>query len=158
MPLTKRKRLYADARLAGMGMKKAAIAAGCPDRTAQQAASRYEKDADVLAAMGRSVSAGGVKVAEPESKRHNVRAPTPDPDPYIPSDASGALEFLKGVMNDLEADPKLRIDAAKALASYTVAKPGPHSKGKKEMTQDKAEDAFKRFQPAGRPRLIVNNG
>ncbi len=43
MALTEQKRRYAAARLSGMGKKAAAIEAGCPERTAAQAASRYEK-------------------------------------------------------------------------------------------------------------------
>ena len=40
-------------------------------------------------------------------------------------------------------DLKIRLDAAKALASFTIAKPG--EKGKKEIQADKAEKAAKKF-------------
>ncbi|MEQ6526241.1 terminase small subunit [Pseudomonas aeruginosa] len=131
MALTEQKRRYAAARLSGMGKKAAAIEAGCPERTAAQAASRYEKDPDVQAAMGRQL-----KVAE-----RKVAATSADPDPYIPARSDDPLEFMRQVMNDLEADPKLRLDAAKSLAAFTVAKPG--EKGKKEERQEKAEQAGK---------------
>ncbi|MFG8224683.1 terminase small subunit [Pseudomonas aeruginosa] len=131
MALTEQKRRYAAARLSGMGKKAAAIEAGCPERTAAQAASRYEKDPDVQAAMGRQL-----KVAEKK-----VAATSADPDPYIPAKSDDPLEFMRQVMNDLEADPKLRLDAAKSLAAFTVAKPG--EKGKKEERQEKAEQAGK---------------
>lgn len=120
MALTEQKRRYAAARLSGMPKKAAAIEAGCPEKTASQAASRYEKDADVLAAMGRAVVA--------QANKQEVTAE--DPDPYIPAQADEPLAFFRGVMNDLVADPKLRLDAAKALAQYTLAKPG--EAGKKE--------------------------
>ncbi|HHL2226990.1 TPA: terminase small subunit [Pseudomonas aeruginosa] len=131
MALTEQKRRYAAARLSGMGKKAAAIEAGCPEKTAAQAASRYEKDPDVQAAMGRQL-----KVAEKK-----VVATSVDPDPYIPARSDDPLEFMRQMMNDLEADPKLRLDAAKALAGFTIAKPG--EKGKKEERQEKAEEAGK---------------
>ncbi|MGP8812141.1 terminase small subunit [Pseudomonas aeruginosa] len=131
MALTEQKRRYAAARLSGMGKKAAAIEAGCPEKTAAQAASRYEKDSDVQAAMGRKL-----KVAEKK-----VAATSVDPDPYIPVRSDDPLEFMRQMMNDLEADPKLRLDAAKALAGFTIAKPG--EKGKKEERQEKAEEAGK---------------
>ncbi|MBL7231080.1 MAG: terminase small subunit [Pseudomonas sp.] len=128
MALTEQKRRYAEARLSGDSKKQAAISAGCPEKTASQAASRLEKDPEVLAAMGRSTAV--------KSAAKSV-TPTGDPDPYIPKAATDPLEFFAGMMNDLEADPKLRLDAAKALASFTVSKPG--EKGKKDQLQEAAE-------------------
>lgn len=128
MALTDQKRRYADARLAGMPKKQAAIEAGCPEKTAAQAASRYEKDPDVLAAMSRTVAVEDRKKTPP---------PELDPDPHIPAQAGDPLEFMRLMMNDLEAEPKLRLDAAKALAAFTVSKPG--EKGKKEQVQEAAE-------------------
>lgn len=127
MALTEQKRRYAAARLAGAPKKQAAIEAGCPERTAAQAASRLEKDPDVQAAMGRAVAV--------EQKRKDE--PAIDPNPHIPAQAGDPLEFMRSMMNDLEAEPKLRLDAAKALASFTVSKPG--EKGKKEQVQEAAE-------------------
>lgn len=127
MALTEQKRRYADARLAGMPKKQAAIEAGCPEKTAAQAASRYEKDPDVQAAMARTVAVEQKRQSEPKI----------DPDPYIPSASDDPLEFMRKMMNDLEAEPKLRLDAAKALAGFTISKPG--EKGKKEQVQEAAE-------------------
>jgi phage terminase small subunit len=127
MALTEQKRRYADARLAGMPKKQAAIEAGCPEKTAAQAASRYEKDPDVQAAMGRSVAVARQRKDDPQI----------DPAPHIPAQAGDPLEFFRSMMNDLEAEPKLRLDAAKALAAFTVSKPG--EKGKKEQVQEAAE-------------------
>lgn len=127
MALTEQKRRYADARLSGLAKKQAAIEAGCPEKTASQAASRLEKDPEVQSAMGRAVTV--------ERKRRDD--PQIDPDPYIPKASGDPLEFMRQMMNDLEAEPKLRLDAAKALAAFTVSKPG--EKGKKEQVQEAAE-------------------
>lgn len=133
MALTEQKRRYAAARLSGLSKKESAVAAGCPEKTASQAASRYEKDVDVQAAMGRQV------VVEQRQKE----APPADPDTHIPAQAEDPLTFLKNMMNDLKADPKLRLDAAKALAGFTVSKPG--EKGKKDQQQEKAQETANKF-------------
>jgi len=140
MALTKQKRLYAEARLSGLGKKASAIAAGCPEKTACQAASRYEKDPDIQAAMGRSVIVREKKTDEPKA----------DLDAYIPTAEEDPLKFMANMMNDLEAEPRLRLDAAKALASFTVPKPG--EKGKKEDKAEAAKVASKgRFAAAPAP-------
>ncbi len=146
MALTEQKRRYAAARLSGLGKKAAAIEAGCPEKTAAQAGSRYEKDPDVQAAMGRAVIAAEIRRDQPAA----------DPDPHIPEKAGDPLEFMRQMMNDLAADPKLRLDAAKALAAFTVAKPG--EQGKKEQKADAAKKAGAgRFGQIAPPRLAVNN-
>lgn len=146
MALTEQKRRYADARLSGASKREAAIAAGCPEKTASQAASRYEKDPDVMAAIGRKQAVNTVvKPALPQGS----------PDPYIPEQVNDPLKFFELVMNNAEADPKLRLEAAKALASFTVAKPG--ESGKKEQREKKAAEVMNagKFSPRTRPNLKV---
>lgn len=144
MALTEQKRRYADARLSGLTKKEAAIEAGCPAKTASQAASRYEKDPDVQAAMGRTIAVQAKKIDEPAA----------DPDTYIPGQVDDPLEFFKNVTNDLEAEPKLRLDAAKAWAQYTLTKPG--EAGKKEDKAKAAKDAGQgRFAAAPPPLFAV---
>lgn len=146
MALTEQKRRYAAARLAGASKKQAAIEAGCPEKTASQAASRLEKDPEVQAAMGRSVIVERKRQAEPAY----------DPDPHIPAQADDPLEFMRQMMNDLEAEPKLRLDAAKALAGFTISKPG--EQGKKDQKADAAKKASAgRFGQSAPPRLAVDN-
>ena len=146
MALTEQKRRYAAARLSGVSKKQAAIDAGCPEKTAAQAATRLEKDPDVQAAMGRSVVVAQQRKNEPKI----------DPDPHIPAQAGDPLEFMRQMMNDLEAEPKLRLDAAKALAAFTVAKPG--EQGKKDQRADAAKKASAgRFGKSAPPRLAVDN-
>ena len=57
------------------------------------------------------------------------------------------LQYMEHVMNNQIEDPKLRLEAAKSLASYTVAKAS--EKGKKEERQDAAE------RVAGSGRFVV---
>ncbi len=95
--------------------------------------------------MGRQLKAAEKKVA----------ATSVDTDPYIPARSDDPLEFMRQMMNDLEADPKLRLDAAKSLAAFTVAKPG--DKGKKEERADAAKSAGKKFgatPPPGHLRAV----
>lgn len=149
MALTEQKRLYAMARLSGVGKKQAAIVAGCPAKTASQAASRYEKDPDVKDAIARKLI---VEAVEKKEEPPPVERPV-----FIAKPADDPLTFMRQVMCDLEADPKLRLEAAKALASFTVAKPG--EKGKKDQQKEDAEAVIKnRFAPSGKPRLVVSNG
>lgn len=148
MALTERKRRYADARLSGMSQRDAAIHAGCPEKSASQAASRYEKDADVIAAIQRKKAVRGSISTDVKS----VKSET-----YIPKPVNDPLEFFEQVMNDEEAAPKLRLDAAKALASYTVPKPG--EAGKKAQRQEKADQSASsgRFGVRKAPKLVVDN-
>lgn len=60
---------------------------------------------------------------------------------------------MKTMANDFREDPKLRLDAAKAWASYTVQKPG--EKGKKGEAEDKAKKAQGRFTPTAAPLRAV---
>lgn len=155
--LTQKKRLYAQARLTGKNQTDSAIFAGCPAATAAQAASRYEKDPEIVAHMLR------LQNGEPEpepSKR--VTQPKPEkevfvkPSPPAVTDDGDPLDYLRRVMNDPAEDPKLRIDAAKTLASYLHAKPG--EKGKKEQRQEAAERVASKFVASAPPKLIAFGG
>lgn len=142
--LTQKKRLYAQGRILGKTQTDAAVFAGCPEATAAQAASRYEKDPDVVAHLYR------LKAGAPEPQAEKAkRAPRPKVEkppkevapPATPTAAEGddPVAFMMAVWKNEEEDPKLRLEAAKAHASFTVAKPG--EKGKKEQKQEAAEAA-----------------
>ena len=65
--------------------------------------------------------------------------------------------FLLALMNDLEADVKLRADAAKALMPFMHTKLGEG--GKKDQKQDAAKKvAGGKFAAAAPPKLVVSNG
>ena len=65
------------------------------------------------------------------------------------------LDYMRHVMNDRVEDPKLRLEAANRLATYTVAKPG--DKGKKESQREKADQLSStgRFSAAPAPLRAV---
>lgn len=139
MSFTNQKREYANARMSGLGKRASAIAAGCPEKTASQAACRLEKDPDVIAAIGRAMKVAAHPDAPP---------PVGDPGTHTPAPATDPLDFMRLLMNDPEAEPKLRLEAAKALAAFTVTKPG--EKGKKEEKLDAAKRASGGKFAAGR--------
>lgn len=152
MALTSKKRAFIVAVREGASNKDAAIAAGCSEKTASAAGSRLAKDPDVIRELHKlnalfPVNAdvkADVKTSVKASKSERpVRAPAvavPRTEraaqPSINGDED-PLSFFKSMMADEDMDPKLRLDAAKALASFTVSKPG--EKGKKEQVQEAAE-------------------
>jgi len=145
--LTHKQRIYAEGRANGLSKKDAAIAAGCPEKSASQAASRYEKDPDIQAHVLRLGANPATEPAEKIQARATVQSGGTFKCP---------LEYMRSVMNEIEEDPKLRLDAAKALASYTVSKPG--EKGKKEERQaaaDKVASGSGRFGVAPAPLKVV---
>lgn len=64
--------------------------------------------------------------------------------------------FLLALMNDLQADVKLRADAAKALMPFMHQKRGEG--GKKEQGQEAAKKVASRFAPAAPPKLVAAGG
>ena len=64
--------------------------------------------------------------------------------------------FLLALMNDLEADVKLRADAAKALLPFMHQKIGEG--GKKDAKQDAAKKVSAgKFGASAPPKLVINN-
>lgn len=64
--------------------------------------------------------------------------------------------FLLALMNNQEADIKIRAEAAKVLMPFIHAKPG--EAGKKDERKEAAKKAGAgKFAPASAPKLIVNN-
>jgi phage terminase small subunit len=146
--LTPQKMRFAQALMRGLKGKAAAIDAGCPAKTAACQASRYMKDDDIQDFIMRATI---------EHKGHTGAQSMDNAPPCIPKQADDPVEFFKNVMNDMTADPKLRLDAAKELARYTVAKPGEATK--KESKQEAAEKIAKggKFGASVSPRLVRDN-
>lgn len=101
-----------------------------PEQKAARAAARAEKAAEAAAAVSDGMPAGNL---EP-------------------------LPFLEAVMNNPQADIKVRVRAAIAAAQYRHTK--LHDGGKKDATAGKAKDAAGgRFStPGAPPRLAVAGG
>jgi len=146
MALTGKKRAFADAVLAGFSNKEAAIRAGYSPATAAQAGARLVKDKDVA----------------PYLAQHRKTAPgpaplAPPPPPAPTFDLGAALmhsdprAFLLAAMNDGALDPRLRLDAAKALMPFTHVKLGEG--GKKDQKNEEAKKVASRFSAAPPPKL-----
>ena len=147
MALTGKKRAFADAVLAGFSNKEAAIRAGYSEASAGPAGSRLVKDKDIAAYL-----AGNKKEVPIAGK-----ATPPPPAPTPTFDINAALlhtdpkAFLTAAMNDGALDPKLRIDAAKALMPFTHNKLGEG--GKKDQKNEEAKKVASRFAAAVPPKL-----
>lgn len=146
MALTGRKRAFADAVLAGFSNKEAAIRAGYSQATAGPAGSRLAKDKDVVEYLGKRkqapVAASAASPSPTNAPKFDVKAALLHADPK---------SFLLAAMNDGELEPRLRIDAAKALMPFTHAKLGEG--GKKDQKQADAEKVASRFSAAAPPAL-----
>jgi len=149
MALTEKKRRFAAALRSGASNKEAAIAAGYSAKTAAQAGSRLAKDPDVQAELARKKH---VDQAKAEAKALGREVNLPD----LGKLYSDPKDFLMALMNDAEEDPKLRLDAAKALMPVFHAK--KDSAGKKAAAQEEAEKVASRFAPAPPPRLVASGG
>lgn len=90
--------------------------------------------------------------------RPGAGRPPKDKEPAAPAPAQAdtPLAFLKGVMNDIEQDPKLRVRAAIAAAQYEHTKMSDG--GKKDAKQDAAKKVAGRFAQAAPPKLVAAGG
>ncbi|KAA8694625.1 Uncharacterized protein ALO80_03149 [Pseudomonas caricapapayae] len=151
MALTPKKRAFVKAVREGASNKDAAIAAGCPEKTASAAGSRLAKDPDVIAelhklnalhpAEANFKTVKGVKAPEGESVPSQA-GPEGEAEPFdlrLALSHRDPKDFLLAVMNDFGQEPKLRVDAAKALMPFVHPRKG--ESGKKEAAKDKAAGA-----------------
>ncbi|MGV7210490.1 terminase small subunit [Oxalobacteraceae bacterium A2-2] len=166
MGLTGRKRAFADAKLAGLSNKDAAIAAGYSAATASAAGSRLVKNAEVsqyLAEQAKELRKRGAGKAAPATGKAAAKAPATKPE-RPPFDLAALLHhsdpkaFLKAVMNEPTVDIKHRVDAAKSLMPFEHKKLGEG--GKKDQQQQDAEKVGgrSRFAAAQAPRLAAAGG
>lgn len=139
--------------MAGNAKKTSAVMAGYSEKTASQTASRLEKNEDVMAfweRQGWPETPEQVKKAEADLQESVSKAgdkpdrmaaisPPEKDDPYY----ADPLKFMEFIMNDQSEDPKLRLDAAKALAGFVVQKPG--EKGKKGEREEAAKKVASKF-------------
>lgn len=153
MALTGKRKAFAEAKLAGKSNKDAALSAGYSAATASAAGSRLVKDKEVAAFLSKRKPAATAST-EPAAA---VAEPMDDGPTF---DLSKALThadpkmFLLAAMNDQRTDPKLRVDAAKALMPFMHQKLGEG--GKKDEAADKAKKAGQgRFKAAPTPLKLV---
>lgn len=122
MALTLKKRLYADALMAGANQTDAAIAAGCPEKTAAAAGSRYAKDPDILKY---------IKAKNAEEKQRDAGVV------HVKRNVADPRDALLELLND--PDPKIVLSAASTLMPYFHAK--VEASGKKETAKTNAKSA-----------------
>lgn len=143
--LTDQKARYAEGRVRGMSKRDAAVFAGCPPKTAQNAASRYEKDPDVIEAIRRlnhgqdlPATAPAVNKKPGTPKRPHVTAadrpaamdlpPLPDIEPLPVTDDPKV--WLRALMNNETQPIKERNAAARKLAELEAKEKKPEEKPK----------------------------
>ncbi len=160
MALTDKKRRFVQALQSGLSGAEAAVQAGYSKNGASQAASRLMKDADVLAALGRKKKVNEVNnqvnKEQPEEKTETGSEVVDVPAPGTLSAlglTSDPKKVLVAIMNDLNEDPKLRLEAAKALMPFTHGRIAPQ--GKKEAKDEGAKKAAGRFTPQPPPLKMV---
>lgn len=72
----------------------------------------------------------------------------------VPSKAGDPQAFLEALMDDVNADPRMRLEAAKALMPFKYAKLGEG--GKKDVKQDAAKKAAAgKFAASAAPLKLV---
>lgn len=151
MSLTAKQTAFVAAYLIDSNGKKAAIKAGYSSAGAEVAASRLLRHPKVAAALKKakaeaSTSPKAVKPAPPAPK-FDLASALQHKDPRA---------FLLAAMNDIDLEPKLRVDAAKALMPFEFAKKG--ETGKKEQAQENAKKVSSRFAAAAPPKLVAAGG
>jgi len=151
MALTGKKRAFADAVLAGLSNKEAAINAGFSEKTASAAGSRIVKDPDVKAYLDQRRQMPATAGARPPP------VPGPADETFDIPPTADPVEFLTNVMNEPAADLRLRIDAAKAMLPFKHKKLGEG--GKKDLKADAAKTAGGgKFSPTAPPKLVAAGG
>ena len=123
MDLTGKKRAFVDAVLAGKSNKEAAVLAGYSAKTASAAGSRLAKDKEVVAYLKARIA----DMARVDDQVDDDAPPAPSPSdhrlsPAVPIVWTDPLAFLRVVMNHEHTDLKHRINAAKAMLPYELAK------------------------------------
>lgn len=157
MALTGKKRAFADAVLAGLSNKDAAIAAGYSPATASAAGSRLVKDPDIAGYLEEQRKQAQKKPVDKSRKAAPKSAPPPAPTPRPPFDFAALVNFsdpkafLKAVMNEPRADIKQRVEAAKALMPFEHERKGEG--GKKQAKDEAAKQAANKFATPPAPGI-----
>lgn len=163
--LTEKKRRYAMARNTGLSIRLAAIECGCPEKTAAQAGSRYEKDLDVIAAMRRLKLGEKIEAEKREKKPRPPKKPKPqtqleramdddpEPAPYDGKTYDCPMDFLRDVVHNPLEDTKTRMEAAKAWDAGIRGRKS--ASGKKDAAKYAAKKAANKFAVSKPPLTRV---
>lgn len=163
MALTPKKRAFIDAVRGGASNRDAAIAAGCPEKSASAAGSRLAKDRDVALELHKlnALHPTGSSV-KPVNTGSDLEGQA-DAAEVAGFDLARAVghkdpkDFLLAVMNDMGTEPKLRVDAAKALMPFVHSRKAEG--GKKDAAKDAADKAAAgRFGVRQPPKLTAVKG
>lgn len=142
MVLIGKKEAYAQAIVAGLSKTEACVQAGYSKKTAAQQANRLSKESQVIARIKELTS--GVKNAKEEVNLEINVNEMNEADPK---------KYLIEIMQDPDAETKLRLDAAKTLMPYLYGKIG--EVGKKET---KRENAQAKVRAGGLSARIAERG
>ena len=151
MSLTAKQAAFVAAYLVDTNGKKAAIKAGYSAAGAEVAASRLLRHPKVAAALKKAKAE-----AAASTKSAKAEAPAPKFDLASALQHKDPRAFLLAAMNDLDLEPKLRIDAAKTLMPFEYPKKG--ETGKKEQANENAKKVSSRFAAAAPPKLVAAGG
>lgn len=158
MALTTKQRAFVEAVRGGASNRDAAIAAGYAASSASVAGSRLAKHPNVIAALAELPVNKNVKGLPPAKARKQQSVEVMPEEEDFSFDVTKALsfadpkDFLLATMNDFSTEPKLRVDAAKALMPFIHQRKGEG--GKKEEKELAAKVAGKgKFGAAAPPQL-----
>ena len=158
MALTTKQRVFVEAVRRGASNRDAAIAAGYAASSASVAGSRLAKHPMVMAALVGAPVNKNVKGSAPAQTPRQAPLGLEEGAEAFSFDAARVLsfsdpkDFLLATMNDFSTEPKLRVDAAKALMPFVHQRKGEG--GKKEEKDQAAKSASKgKFGAAAPPQL-----
>lgn len=157
MALTGKERAFADAVLAGLSNKEAAIAAGYSPKSASAAGSRLVKKPGVAQYLAEQRKQAGDEPVDKLKKTAGKSPAASAPLARPPFDFAALVNFsdpkafLKAVMNEPKVDIKQRVEAAKALMPFEHERKGEG--GKKQAKDDAAKQAANKFATPPAPGI-----
>jgi len=156
--LNTQKKRFAEERLAGANQTEAARRAGYSEKTAYSKGNQLAKDKDVLEYMAKLRGEPAEPEPEPQPAANPEPGIEPDEPPKVVNNkvSDDPVEVMRQIMKDnVFLDPKLALEAAKALAPYTNQKLS--EPGKKDQKNAAAKKAASKFRGMAPPKLVVNN-
>lgn len=163
--MTPKQAKYAENRIAGLGRKEAAIAAGYSPQSADSAAARCENVPEVRSAIKKGALPAVIKPKKSPGRpslrskvEGVVKAAGRESQSYLKESYDSPLDLLLDVVSQPLAPDGLRIECAKIAAPFVHGKPAPKALGKKEQADARAKELARggRFTPRRAPKALVN--